>query len=56
MEKLTGKEKCCLLEYLNELKTLIKEDNLLTISDNLYSYTWGEVDLLSAKIKKFNEL
>lgn len=55
MEKLTEKEKDCLLEYTNELKQLIEEDNLNTISDNRCSYTWQEVDILSTKIKKIND-
>ncbi|MEY8367044.1 hypothetical protein AALA22_15540 [Anaerovoracaceae bacterium 41-7] len=55
MEKFTEKEKGCLLEYTDELKQLIEEDNLATVSDNRCSYTWQEVDVLSKKIKKIND-
>ncbi len=55
MEKFTEKEKGCLFEYTDELKHLIEEDNLATVSDNRCSYTWQEVDVLSKKIKKIND-
>lgn len=55
MEKLTEKEKGCLLEYTKELKQLIEEDNMTIISDNRCSYTWQEIDVLSTKIKKIND-
>lgn len=55
MEKLTQKEKTCLLEYTSELKQLMEEENLILISDNQYSYTRKELDELSRKVKKIND-
>jgi hypothetical protein len=52
MDKLTEKEKACLLEYTNDLKQLMEQNNLSTISDNRCSYTRQEIDALEKKVKK----
>lgn len=49
MIKLTEKEKCCLLEYTNDLKQLMEQDNLSTISDNRCTYTRQEIEELTKK-------
>lgn len=55
MEKLTEKEKNCLLEYTNDLKRLMKQDGLWIVSDNKYSYTLKEIEELSRKVNKIND-
>ena len=55
MEKLTEKEKQCLLEYTNDLKMLMEQEHLTRVSDNQYSYTIEEVDELQKKIEKIND-
>ena len=52
MDKLTEKEKACLLEYTNDLKQLMEQNNLSTISNNRCSYTRQEIDALEKKVKK----
>lgn len=54
MNKLTEKEKRCLLEYTNDLKQLMEQENLTIISDNRCSYTLKEIDELSKKVEKIN--
>ena len=55
MDKLTEKEKACLLEYTNDLKQLMEQNNLSTISDNRCSNTRQEIDALEKKVKKIND-
>ena len=50
MDKLTEKEKACLLEYTNDLKQLMEQNNLSTISNNRQ-----EIDALEKKVKKIND-
>lgn len=55
MDKLTEKEKVCLLEYTTELQQLMEQDNLMIISDNRYSYTREEIKQLSRKVENLNK-
>lgn len=55
MNKLTEKEKTCLLEYTNDLKRLMEQEKLAIISDSRCSYTRKEIDALSKKVEKIND-
>ncbi|WP_425757576.1 hypothetical protein ACPW7J_14610 (plasmid) [Ihubacter sp. rT4E-8] len=55
MEKLTEKEKVCLLEYTKDLKQIMEQDHLAIVSDNRYSYTQKEIENLLQKIEKIND-
>lgn len=55
MEKLTEKEKVCLLEYTKDLKQIMEQDHLAIVLDNRYSYTQKEIENLLQKIEKIND-
>lgn len=55
MEKLTEKEKACLLEYAKDLKQIMEQDHLAIVSDNRYSYTQKDIENLLQKIEKIND-
>lgn len=56
MEKLTEKEKGCLLEYAKDLKQIMEQEHLATVSDNRYSYTQKEIENLVEKIDKLEQI
>lgn len=56
MEKLTEKEKGCILEYAKDLKQIMEQEHSATVSDNRYSYTQKEIENLVEKIEKIERL
>ena len=50
MEKITEKEKGCLLKYLEDLLEVMKQDHIFVISDGIASYTESELICLIKKI------
>lgn len=50
MEKMTEKEKGCLLKYLEDLLEVMEQDHIFVISDGIASYTESELICLIKKI------
>lgn len=56
MEKLTEKEKGCILEYAKDLKQIMEQEHLATVSDNRYSYTQKEIENLVEQIERLEQI
>lgn len=54
MEKFTRKEKDCLIEYTNDLLSLMEDEHICIVSDNKNSYTEEEIKVLAEKVEKIN--
>lgn len=55
MEKFTEKEKGCLTQYTSDLLKLMEEEQSMTVSDNRYTYTKQEIEILAVKVETIND-
>lgn len=55
MEKFTKKEKSCLTEYATDLLKLMENEHVMTVSDNRYTYTRQEIEVLAVKVENIND-